>query len=421
MTYIIKSQYSLHYSRSWLMEKPNENLNTIIRKALNHLYNPEYLRRSPLVSILGIAGRFDTAKSLQRILNQAIESVKYKPGGSRDERRVYYHDLLYYRYVQKISQEEVASKFGISLRQFTREQDHSIDILAVILAEKYPVLADMLNNAQATPSVHRDVEANYYKLDPEPPELPVNISRELNIVKNIVEPLARQKQIVIDTHLPPVLSCFLIHPVAFRQALLSMLNIAIHYAGMKKIFIQAQKVERNIQINLKVDAGSDAQAVEISIEDQASLEYLCQLVELNEGKMDFALTMDGFTADLSLPSYQQLIVLLIDDYPDFQRFIDQSTQNTRYQIINIPNPDHAIEQAKKYSVDCILLDVMASDFDGWQLLVKLHNDPLTNQIPVIVCTTSPLVDLAYSNGARAFLHKPFPKEMLLNTLDQWVK
>ena len=44
--------------------------------ALNHLYDPDELRRSPLTRTFGVAGEFDAAASLQRILTDAIEALR---------------------------------------------------------------------------------------------------------------------------------------------------------------------------------------------------------------------------------------------------------------------------------------------------------------------------------------------------------
>jgi hypothetical protein len=81
-----------------------------LRDALNHLYDPDRLRQSPLIALFGVADRFDTPVHLQRILLEGVESLKPRadePPRSHS-RRVY--DLLLYRYVQQFSQQEVANQ-----------------------------------------------------------------------------------------------------------------------------------------------------------------------------------------------------------------------------------------------------------------------------------------------------------------------
>ena len=108
-----------------------------LRQALNHLYDRDFLRKSPLLDWFGISGRSDPASVLQRILQDAIETLKPGPGEPprSEKRRVY--EILLYRYLQQFNQEEVAHHIGVSSRQFRREQDKAIDVLAENLQRRY--------------------------------------------------------------------------------------------------------------------------------------------------------------------------------------------------------------------------------------------------------------------------------------------
>jgi len=100
----------------------NEQFLKHLRDALNHLYDPDRLRRNPLATLFGLADRFDTPRVLQRVLTEAIQSLEPKadePTRSHS-RRIY--DLLLYRYVQQFSQQEVADQLGVSVRHLRREQ-----------------------------------------------------------------------------------------------------------------------------------------------------------------------------------------------------------------------------------------------------------------------------------------------------------
>ncbi len=50
-----------------------------LRIALNHLYDPDALRRSPLAAAFGVADRLDTPAALQKILTSAIASLRPSP------------------------------------------------------------------------------------------------------------------------------------------------------------------------------------------------------------------------------------------------------------------------------------------------------------------------------------------------------
>ena len=400
------------------MAKPNEDLHKLIRKALNHLYNPDYLRRSPLVNLLGFSKQFDTPKKLQRILIQAIDALQYKSGGARDERRIFYRDLLYDRYIQKLSQEEMASKFGISLRQFAREQDHSIDLLAMILAEKYPPLASIWGTASLPHSEGKFEEIETSDLDGGATEIPLNLLYEVEIVLKLFEPFARQKQITIETQLSTGRVGALVDPVAFRQALLLVINVVFHYADTKRILIQADQIDHRLSIAVRVETIPGSPQVAICPEDQAGLELARRLIERDRGQVDSATTSDGLLVTISFPAFQHSIILLIDRDPEFQQLIRSFIQGTRYQVASTHSAEQAVEWVTQFSIDIILLDVMSSDFDGWQLLVKLQKLPQASRIPVIVCSAIPLEELATSLGARDYVLKPVTQEMLLDILDR---
>jgi len=68
----------------------------------------------------------------------------------------------------------------------------------------------------------------------------------------------------------------------------------------------------------------------------------------------------------------------------------------------------------------ILLDVMASHFDGWGYLKKIRQHPLASKIPLVVCSMIPLDVLARLSGASSIIHKPVTAEAILTTLEHWV-
>ena len=53
-----------------------------LRSALNHLYDPDHLRGSPLAALFEVDNRFDTPSALQRVLTNSIEALKPAAGES---------------------------------------------------------------------------------------------------------------------------------------------------------------------------------------------------------------------------------------------------------------------------------------------------------------------------------------------------
>ncbi len=93
-----------------------------LREALNHLYDYAFLRRSPLVSLFSLAGRANAADALREVLQSEIETLKPRSGGASATVAERHHELLYYRYVQRMTQHSVAEQLSLSPRHLRREQ-----------------------------------------------------------------------------------------------------------------------------------------------------------------------------------------------------------------------------------------------------------------------------------------------------------
>src|SRR5262245_49390023 len=109
---------------------PSERFVQDLREALNHLYDPDLLRQSKLAALFGVGGRFDTASALQNILIKSVESLRPTSNTPNRPRALAIYNVLLYRYVQQVNQEELASQLGISVRQLRRVQRTSILELA---------------------------------------------------------------------------------------------------------------------------------------------------------------------------------------------------------------------------------------------------------------------------------------------------
>ena len=75
------------------------------------------------------------------------------------------------------------------------------------------------------------------------------------------------------------------------------------------------------------------------------------------------------------------------------------------------------------SSDVVLLDLRLPDIDGFDVMDRLHADPVTASLPVIVCTSSVLTEQQRGrlNHARAILSKAtLTREIMQRTLgDIW--
>lgn len=84
-------------------------------------------------------------------------------------------------------------------------------------------------------------------------------------------------------------------------------------------------------------------------------------------------------------SSKKKIVLLVDDEKDNIDILESMLKD-EYDILYALSGKRAIEIAKKYEPDIILLDIMMPELDGFDVCKLLKYNPLTNHIPIIFVT-----------------------------------
>ncbi len=145
-----------------------------------------------------------------------------------------------------------------------------------------------------------------------------------------------------------------------------------------------------------------------------------ELVELAGGRLTLGEpSASGLLARLWLLPAEQMPVLAIDDNADTLKLYERYLSGSPVPADRHAGPAPGAPLAEQLDPAAILLDVMLPGMDGWELLGRLREHPLTAGVPVIVCTILPQEQLALALGAAAFIRKPVTREALLAVLDQW--
>jgi CheY-like chemotaxis protein len=84
-------------------------------------------------------------------------------------------------------------------------------------------------------------------------------------------------------------------------------------------------------------------------------------------------------------------ILLIDDDPSVRDVMDLLLRKLGYDPILVPDVLEGLECLKQDTPALILLDIMMSPINGWELLESLRADPDIREVPVILFTASPSV------------------------------
>lgn len=407
----------------------------VVRSALNHLYDPYFLRTSPLVKWFDLGDRPDTPAVLQRILNEAISELQPREGDPNAAQKRKSYELILYRYVHQLNQEEVANQFGLSVRHLRREQNAAIVQLAANLWNRYhlgsesfvvkdPDSDEPTGSALATPP-QSDLSAppneprrdDLSWLSPRAITQPANLGQVLAGVIDLSRNLMNQYRVKLSVEVPSSLPDLAVEQVALRQILLTLFSVAICGQTGATLQISAEAQESAVQVTFLCPA-SDGPSREISADDRANIDLAVQFSELYGGHLWCSNTLNPFQARLQLPVFQARTVLVIDDNADFIQLIERYLTGTRYRVAGERNPALALAAAEKHTPAVILLDVMMPHIDGWEVLGRLRTHPATASIPLMVCTILPQEELALSLGASAYLRKPISQEQLLTVLEQ---
>jgi DNA-binding response OmpR family regulator len=103
-------------------------------------------------------------------------------------------------------------------------------------------------------------------------------------------------------------------------------------------------------------------------------------------------------------------ILAVDDEPTITRLVQAALAKDEHDVITAGNGDEALLKARTEVPDLILLDVMMPGMDGHEVLMRLREDPATEDIPVAFLTAvgdmgSQLAGL--EEGAIDYITKPF--------------
>jgi CheY-like chemotaxis protein len=399
-----------------------------LRGALSHLYDPDYLNRCALAEVFGVAGRYDSAAAMRRILTEAVEALEPAPSEPPQSRawRIYY--TLVYLYIEQATQEEAADQLAISPRQLRREQRAALEQLADRLWEQFGLGARELrpdgDNPMAFSALSEDAAGASIALDHELAWLrdgsaaTQTLDEMLSAVLALAERLAAQHGTRLDTQIAEGASPALaVHPVAFRQVLLNLLSVAIPRAAGASVRISVRRVRWETEVRIAC-APDPAGAKPALADETASLNLAQRLIALSGGRLVLEVDTRAFNAAAYFPALGQLPVLVIDDSADTLALLQRYVSGTRYRLIPTQDPQQALSLAEQHAPQIIVLDVMMPALDGWEVLSHLRQHPRTADLPIVICTILAQKDLALLLGASDFVRKPVTQQSFLAALDR---
>lgn len=112
-------------------------------------------------------------------------------------------------------------------------------------------------------------------------------------------------------------------------------------------------------------------------------------------------------------------ILVVDDSPTDQHVIVSYLLNNGYGVITANDGESGLDAARIQRPDLILMDVIMPGMNGFQATRRLHRDPETNSIPVIIVSSKgEVTDKVWGmrQGAVDYLTKPVSEKELLQKI-----
>lgn len=118
-------------------------------------------------------------------------------------------------------------------------------------------------------------------------------------------------------------------------------------------------------------------------------------------------------------------VFVVNGAPAFLNLMRDLLQDERYNVTTTNFVPRSYEQIAALQPDALVIDVVAGQQAGWDLLERLHAEAATTGIPVIIVSTSPqLLDQARDQadrfGSHRYLGKPFDLTDMLDMVKDLV-
>ncbi len=101
-------------AKTWLEDQ--------LRKVLNGLYDPVVLSSPPLPQLFNLDKRHDTTSALQRLLINAIESLRPTASTPLDSQIWRVYQILRRRYTEQLTQQQVACNLGLKRAAVTAQR-----------------------------------------------------------------------------------------------------------------------------------------------------------------------------------------------------------------------------------------------------------------------------------------------------------
>lgn len=124
---------------------------------------------------------------------------------------------------------------------------------------------------------------------------------------------------------------------------------------------------------------------------------------------------------LSSGSGAMSTVLVVDDSPMLREMVSDLLQKSGLDVTQACDGVDAVEKIQANPPDLVVMDIVMPRMNGYELCRWIKNNPKTQNIPVIMCTTKNEEFDRYwgmKQGGDAYITKPFHPEDMIKAVKQ---
>jgi CheY-like chemotaxis protein len=399
-----------------------------VRAALDHIYDYAFLHNHPLTWRLCADGSADGVTRAQRVralLLDSIEQLRPEQRLPGDEMRAY--AILTYRCIDGMSMDEIAGKLGLSRRQVYREYAKGVEAIAYLVWDALPVEPPAKTEAASSPlgdptrlsAAAEEVTRLTSKLLLEP----VDLVAMLRSVADLLAPRIQTTGVTLrvqcsELGAPSAAPLVVADRALLRQALLNLLSYALDQAiSGGHVAVSCSLQEGDVAIHLSTRC-RDLQGA--TRREGVGLAVAHKLIEAMGGQASVCLAEGEWCCSLRLPVARRDTVLVIDDNADLTALFQRYAAGHSLNVVGATSGPQALELVRDLQPQLIILDLMLSSMDGWEILEQLRRTAETQSTPIVICSVLNEPDLAFSLGASDYVTKPISQATLVDVLRRWL-
>ncbi|MEE9543533.1 MAG: ATP-binding protein, partial [Thermodesulfobacteriota bacterium] len=280
----------------------------------------------------------------------------------------------------------------------------------------------------------------------------------------IVRPLAHKRGITINTKTSPASPIIRADRAKFKQILLNLLSNAVKFnveGGSVDVDWEIKEeakgmvMERVLVFSVK-DSGIGINDEDVErifkefeqVDSSISREYdgsglglalTEKLVELHKGEIwvesnpgegsTFFVKLPQGTERIDMPVFSRsqsltpekhgnAVLLVACESEDLNHLLTIYLVDEPYEVISVNDGLDLIEKVKTKAPFAIIMGVALSRKDGWDVMKELKAGADTNNIPIVLLSSTEDKDMGFSLGAVAFLEKPVTRGRVLDVLSR---